>query len=351
MRRPLADSDNGPMHHNDNAVAPAAVIEHEVPHDVRRPPRALPPGPAIRREAAAHREQLRRLASRQHGHFNLWQARECQVSGKALTRMARRGEIERARPAVYRVVGLPSSWVATVMADTLGIRGVAVATASTALRLHGVRNQALPYRREVLVAGTGRPLDYDPAVVVHRTRDLPATDITTVLGVPTTTGARTLVETAFGVERWLLVALTDQMICARVCTRQQVLARATALLPGRPRVQTLIDITKVGAERNFWSWLERKAGTLLRAAGLPAGRWNLTLPDAPDAGVVDTLLPQRLVLDWDGLAFHRGPDARQRDDQKQNALARAGYRHLRFTWQDVVCRPEYVVDLIQAMLA
>ena len=59
----------------------------------------------------------------------------------------------------------------------------------------------------------------------------------------------------------------------------------------------------------------------------------------------------RLVVEADGYAFHSDRAAYRRDRERLNELERLGWRVLRFTWEDVVSRPEHVLALVQECLA
>jgi very-short-patch-repair endonuclease len=59
----------------------------------------------------------------------------------------------------------------------------------------------------------------------------------------------------------------------------------------------------------------------------------------------------RLIVEADGFAFHSDRSAYRRDRTTMNALERLGWRVLRFSYEDVVGRPGYVVGLVRACLA
>lgn len=67
---------------------------------------------------------------------------------------------------------------------------------------------------------------------------------------------------------------------------------------------------------------------------------------------IDIAFPEsRLAIEIDGFRYH-STDARfQRDRTKQNVLMGAGWRVLRFTWQDIVERPDGVLRQVAALLA
>ena len=53
----------------------------------------------------------------------------------------------------------------------------------------------------------------------------------------------------------------------------------------------------------------------------------------------------RLVAEADGFAYHSDRASYRRDRERLNQLERLGWRVLRFSWEDVVSRPEHVVAL------
>ena len=59
----------------------------------------------------------------------------------------------------------------------------------------------------------------------------------------------------------------------------------------------------------------------------------------------------RLAIELDGREYHDEPDALYRDRSKANAATLDGWRVLRFTWFDVMKRPDWVVATVRAALA
>lgn len=85
--------------------------------------------------------------------------------------------------------------------------------------------------------------------------------------------------------------------------------------------------------------------TLLRASGLTGWSCNLALEGI---GVIDVaFLEIRLAVEVDGVARHSDVRRFQADRTKQNKLASAGWTVLRFTWRDLVDRPDDVVATIR----
>ena len=59
----------------------------------------------------------------------------------------------------------------------------------------------------------------------------------------------------------------------------------------------------------------------------------------------------RVGIELDGRAFHSSADAILNDRRRQNALLTDGWLILRFTWDDLVLRPEQVLATIRDALA
>lgn len=92
--------------------------------------------------------------------------------------------------------------------------------------------------------------------------------------------------------------------------------------------------------------------TLLRAVLLDAVAPPLLQHEVRDrhgdlVARVDLCWPQaRLVVEADGFAFHSDRAAYRRDRERLNDLERLHWRTLRFTWEDVMRRPEHVVAIV-----
>lgn len=64
--------------------------------------------------------------------------------------------------------------------------------------------------------------------------------------------------------------------------------------------------------------------------------------------VIDVAFPElRLAIEVDGRAWHSGASRFQSDRRRQNALVRAGWAVLRFTWDDLTMRPNAVIAEIR----
>jgi very-short-patch-repair endonuclease len=107
----------------------------------------------------------------------------------------------------------------------------------------------------------------------------------------------------------------------------------------------LSDLVPPSATR---SELEERFLELVRQAGLPPPAVNAVV-----AGLeVDAFWPaQRLVVELDGYAHHRGRVSFERDHERELILAAAGFERLRFTWSMVVRNGPRTVSLVRATLS
>lgn len=294
--------------------------------------------------------RLAAIAESQHGLITWAQALDAGIPADALAHRAANGRLTRVQPCVYRVAGAPVTWHSSVLAALLAVPG-AVASHGTAAALHGLRRAATTAPIEICVAGTTLPELCD--IVVHRTTSLEPCDRATVDGIAVTSGARTVIDLAGRLDKAERIALVDDAIGARVAIRASLHARATALRSGRKGVGTIAAVTAPDAEGEFRSWLERQAARVIRRAGLPQPRWNEPVyADGRLLGVADTVwLPTPVIAEFDGPKFHSAPADLQKDKARDRALTAAGRVVLRFTWEDVVRRPEHVVADIRAALS
>ncbi len=117
---------------------------------------------------------------------------------------------------------------------------------------------------------------------------------------------------------------------------------------GTPQLLQLLAESVDGAH----SWLEARLILLLKSAGIRGWVANAPVSDASGLiGIADILFPgARLIIEVDGRRYHDA-DRFQSDRTRQNRLVRAGYTVLRFTYDDIVRRPEHVVRVVQQTLA
>jgi len=98
--------------------------------------------------------------------------------------------------------------------------------------------------------------------------------------------------------------------------------------------------------------LESKLVRLLRSGELPVAFPQHRFHEKGRVVArVDFVYPeQRVVIEVDGTRWHSGRRARVKDAERDNFLNLRGWTVLRFTWFDLIERPEYVLDQIRCAL-
>jgi very-short-patch-repair endonuclease len=200
---------------------------------------------------------------------------------------------------------------------------------------------------EVEVTVVNRDCRSRPGLRVHRVEDLSEADRGERGGIPITAPARTLIDftsTAGAEEAERAIA---EAFALRLVTEPQIRA-AIDRAPGRAgvaRVQAILG--RPGGPKRTRSGGERAMLRLIRSAQLPTPRTNY-----PVAGYsADFCWPdQRLIVEVDGLDFHSGRGALERDHRRDIVHKNAGYEVLRFTVRQLEDEPLYVAAVIARAL-
>lgn len=182
----------------------------------------------------------------------------------------------------------------------------------------------------------------------HRYRLEPA-DVVRQAGLAVTSLPRTVLD-CLG----LLPQRAAEELLIWTCTRRLATpAELTALLNARPRLvgngqrRALLANAAGGA----MSVAERRLHRILRAAGIGGWTAGARVHDRHGLiGIVDVLFPvERVAIEVDGMAYH-GEASFQGDRTRQNRLVCTGFTVLRFTWQDLVDRPQMVRRVVDDAL-
>jgi very-short-patch-repair endonuclease len=188
-----------------------------------------------------------------------------------------------------------------------------------------------------------------PGIRLHQTRSLPADEIAVLDGLPITTPARTLLDLAGGgVRGRLLEAALDRAELLRVLNFAELraLLERYAARPGSPALDAVLSRDEAGTSQTR-SKLEELILELCDAHLIPRPAVNAII----EGRERDFCWPSaRLVVEADSYAWHRSPSALDADRERDVALVLAGYRVLRFTWDQVTRRPDYVARAIGAAL-
>jgi Protein of unknown function (DUF559) len=200
----------------------------------------------------------------------------------------------------------------------------------------------------VTVAGRGGR-ERRAGIRVHRPVLLSTDEITTLAGLPITTPERTLLDlAATGVRGRRLEAALDRAERLRLVDFAQ-LDTLLAREPERRGARALGTILSryVPGTVSTRSLLEELSIELCDASRLPRPLSNGTV----EGRERDFYWPHaRLVVEADGYTWHRSPAAMSEDRERDAELVLAGYRVLRFTWEQVTQRRDYIARSLVAAL-
>lgn len=293
------------------------------------------------------RDEVVQLLARQGGMARGRDVLRAGLSRRQLARLVRQGQLRLLTPRLVCNVEQPRPDEALVAA--------AVALKATVSHEHAALMWGMELVADVakltVTVGRDRSRATHTETTVRRA-DLAADERVQRDGVWVTGAVRTLLDLCRTLPLNEAVAVADSALRRRLVTVQE-LAAALCRLPagvGRQRVARVLALL----DPKSGSVLESLARVLLTEAGLgpeetqlvvrtSAGRW---------IGRVDFAWPSaRLVVEVDGFAFHADRTAYRADRRRGNALVLAGWRLLRFSWEDVVHHPEEVVAAVREALA
>lgn len=295
------------------------------------------------------------LAEKQHGTFTAAQAGSAGFTREAIRHRLASGRWERVGEGVYRLPGSPRTWEQQVIPITFAAGPSAAASHRSAAALLGVpgfQRRGVP---EVTTPRTRR--HRAERAIVHRWRPFPDDHLTVVEGIVVTRTARTLVDLAGVVHPKRTARAVDNCLAAGTVTLDTLHATLVELA-GRGRkgvavMRAILGEREAGYEPPA-SELEALFLELVRAAGLPEPVRQLDVGDRQGwIGRVDFAYRHiGLLIELDGRRHHSALLDRQADRQRDDRLLAGGWRHVvRFSWFDVVHRPERVLDCLRRLLA
>lgn len=272
--------------------------------------------------------ELFALAAQQRGVITLGMAAEVGLSAQAVRDRAAKEGWHRIARGVWLAPGSAPTWQAEAQAHLLLLGERAVLSHATAAHLHGL-HPASPAPIEILVPADRRPCGSD-GLVVRRSRNLVAGDITEVDGLRATTIPRTLRDQAFDLG-WS--GLYDRMTEAeqrRLATPDEFRAMANRLHHGRGSGTYRDVVSQRTADRSD-SALERDTRDAARGGGFEpsAGPFPIWTPARKRLWLDVAFAPIWFAMECDGLGFHSGRRAFERDRERWRLIQRAGWK---LTW-------------------
>jgi very-short-patch-repair endonuclease len=275
------------------------------------------------------------LARKQHGVIARDQLLELGFHSQAIKHRVSKGRLHPVTRGVY-AVGRPQltregKWMAAVLSCGPG----AALSHESAAVLWGIRSRESRGLEVSVPSGAGRKR---AGITIHRRNQLAVVDVTHHRGIPVTTPACTLIDLAPRLKRDHLEAMINEADKLDLID-PEALRAALAATPNRPGVATLRELLDRRTFRMTRSHLERRFLPIAAAAGLP-----VPLTGQPVNGYeVDFYWPAlRLIVETDGLRYHRRASQQTRDTLRDQAHFGSGLIPIRFTHAQIRYDPAHV---------
>jgi very-short-patch-repair endonuclease len=295
-------------------------------------------------------DALAQLAHHQFGVFARWQAMDL---GFTKNMIDKRIETKQWR----RVVGRS---VLTALTTRLSEEGRAwaiylacgrgaVLSGPSALRRHGVD---APLGDKIWVTvPPERHLRIDGVRTIREV--LLEAEVVELEGMRVTTLSRSVIDTLRVLPERFGRDIADRALLRGWITAEQLAASVEAFTGRRGNIA--LRLYDERARSGARSEAERRLHHILEDAGITGWVADFKIYDAGGnlQAVLDLAFErEKLAVEIDGFAFHSDPERFQHDRTRQNWLLVADdWRVLRFTWDDLVGRAEYVARTIKAELA
>lgn len=285
------------------------------------------------------------VAAKQHGNVTRGQLLALGVDDDAIGRRVEAGRLFRVYTGVY-AVGRPAVTPLERASAAVLACGVGAALShASAMTLWGFwRSWDTP--SEVILVGNRRPR----GIRVHRSTTLRRREITTQLGIRTTTPARTLIDMSPRLKDKALKRAVNNALTSPWLTEDQ-LAETVAWHPtlaGARRIAALIGHGGIGhggtPTRSGW---EDEFPAFCAEHGLPA-----PVMGARVCGyIVDALfVAERVIVELDSWAFHKDRIAFESDRERDAETLAHGFVTVRMTWERSERRPEREAHRLHAIL-
>lgn len=282
------------------------------------------------------------LAARQHGVVARWQLLELGYSIRAIEHRIAAGRLHPVRRGVY-AVGRPGltrkgGWMAAVLA----CGPHAALTHESASPLWKVRDRE---RGRIELCVPAHLRRRGPGLIVHRRSPSVVAGLTVRDGIPVTGAVQTMVDLSALISESAVEAMVNEADKHDVIDpeRLRVEVEAFAGQPGAPKLRRILDrrtfvLTRSELERRFWP-IARRVGLAKPLTSVKLNGWE-----------VDFYWPHlRLVVETDGLRYHRTAAQQARDRVRDQAHQAAGDYPIRFTHAQVRYEPAYVERILGAV--
>jgi very-short-patch-repair endonuclease len=283
------------------------------------------------------------LARDQHGVLARHQLIALGLTDAGIKHRIARGRLHPVRRGIY-AVGRPEltpqgRWMAAVLA--CGGRGAAALSHSSAAALFKIGVE----RASGIEVLTISPVRIRPAgIKVHRRPALRDGWWGLFDGIPVTSPVQTLIDLVTRHEKARMERAMNEADKLGL-VRTDDLREALDLHPGEPGVARLRLIIDIATFRYTRTELERAFLPLARRAELPVPQTSVYVNDYE----VDFWFPDLgLVVETDGLTYHRTPAEQKVDRERDQAHTAAGLTPLRFTHGQIKYEADHVIRTLRA---
>ena len=281
-----------------------------------------------------------------------------------LRSLVRSGELVRIWPAVY-ATRAAVEWAGAsaarghallAMAARAALGGDSVVSHHSAALIHGldlfpgasgqVNLTRPPTRRSNRAKSDG---------VAFHTAELPADQVTTLLGVRVTTVPRTVVDLARGLSFMSAVVTADSALRIRTTrsdftSKEALIAACDACAgwPGNRQARRAVEFSDPRAE----SVLESCARVIFHEHGLDPPELQFTVTGPDFRYTVDFYWAEhRVIAEADGRMKYADPQHAIRQLDRDQRLRDLGYKVVHFTWREIFQNPAAVTDRIRRAFA
>lgn len=280
------------------------------------------------------------LAENQHGVISRDQLLEVGYTREAIDHRIRTGRLHPLHRGIYAVGRATVTDHGRWMAAVLACPG-SVISHSSAAALWRMGSEKRDLVQLSLPSSSRRRR---PGLEIHQRPSLEGRNLTREYGIPCTTPVQTLIDMSLrldrpGIERMINEA--DKYNLTNPSQLREALDARTGE-PGAAKLRFILDrrtfrLTKEELERRFLP-LARKAGLPVPLTGQFVNEFEVDFC-WPDLG---------LVVETDGLRYHRTPAEQARDRLRDQTHTAAGLTPLRFTHEQVRYEPEHVLAVLRA---
>ncbi|MDQ2837247.1 MAG: DUF559 domain-containing protein [Actinomycetota bacterium] len=284
-----------------------------------------------------------RLARSQHGVLSRRQLIRAGLTEAQLVGLLDKAILCRQGAGVYRVTPAPASFDAALWVAVLATGGVLYG--STAAYLWGMVGE---HRGPIRIAIARHQRAVAPAGVSMLRRDLAPGAIDSRWRLPVTVRRLAAIDHLVSLPLAEATSFADRALQQGWVGYPDLRDRLRAPARGNVLLRRVLGTLTEGAEAES----ERLLHRLLREHRITGWVANhrVLVNGVLRARIDVALIEQRIAIEVDGFAYHSARGRYQQDRTRQNLLMMLGWTVLRFTWEDLTIRPDYVLATVRQAL-